>query len=560
MFVRLTIKQKFHLGAGLMAALAAATSGVAYLGSLGQQAALHSVVVTTGALRSHLEADMMHDALRADVLAALRRGAQTAPADKEAIQADLAEHVELFQASIAANDARELGSDVTAALAEVAPRLATYVAGAQSIVAAAFADPVAADREFADFGAAFVELENAMSAVSDRIEGAVEGAKASAEATGRLAELTLLVSGLVTLGLVVAGAFAMIRGIVRPLDGMTTVMTTLATGDTNVEIPARDRQDEIGRMAGAVQVFKEAAIREREATAAREREQAAIAARAAAVERLCRSFDEKITGVLETVRGAVTSVQSAAGTMSSTAAETSRQSGAVAEASDQASTNVQTVASAAEELSTSVSEISRQVAQSTEIAGKAVAEAEATNARVQGLADAAQEIGEVVKLINDIADQTNLLALNATIEAARAGEAGKGFAVVANEVKSLANQTAKATEEIGLQIGAIQASTGEAVTAIGGIGAIIGQVNEIAATIAAAVEEQGAATREIARNVQEAAAGTSQVSSNIAGVTQTAAETGSAAEEMLDSAQSLAHETERLRGEISDFLAEVRAA
>src|SRR3546814_2204776 len=89
---------------------------------------------------------------------------------------------------------------------------------------------------------------------------------------------------------------------------------------------------------------------------------------------------------------------------------------------------------------------------------------------------------------------------------------------------------------------------------------IIGQVNEIAAAIAAAVEEQGAATREIARNVQEAAAGTSQVSSNIAGVTQTAAETGGAAEQMLDSAQSLAHETERLRGEISGFLAEVRAA
>ncbi len=560
MFGRLKIKGKVYVAAVLVTLMVAVAAGVGYIGLVRQEATLSSVVLTSGALRSHLEADMMHDALRADVLAALQLGQMTPPEAQTAIRADLAEHVALFRETIATNAGRPLGDDIKAALGEVAPRLSAYIESAETIVDTAFTDTAAANAQYPGFGAAFSELEEAMSAVSDHIEGATKTAEAEARSSVQMSEMALLVTGVLTLGLVVLGSFAFIRNIVRPLNGMTSVMSALATGDTGVEVPARDRQDEIGGMAQSVQVFKEAAIRERELTAAREREQAAVAARASTVDRLCQAFDTKVGSVLEIVRTAVTGVQSTAGTMSSTAAETSRQSAAVAEASDQASTNVQTVAGAAEELSASVAEISRRVEQSAQIAGKAVAEAEHTNARVKGLAEAAQKIGEVVKLINDIAEQTNLLALNATIEAARAGEAGKGFAVVANEVKSLANQTAKATEEIGAQIGAMQGATGEAVSAIGSIGATIGEINEIASAIAAAIAEQGAATQEIARNVQDAASGTAQVSGNIGSVTQAAAETGHAAEELLDAAQSLAVETERLRGEVTSFLTDVRAA
>jgi methyl-accepting chemotaxis protein len=560
MFSVLTIKHKFYVSAVATALLASVIGGIGLWGIDRQSAELHGVVVTSGALRSHMEADMMHDALRADVLAALQLGMMTPPDQQAEIRAAFEAHVANFRAQIAANEGRSLEPQIHAALKEVAPRLEAYIASAETIAGAAFSDPATANTEFLSFGAAFDELEGAMAAVSDRIETSAAEAETSADATAAFSLMVLFAAGGVTLILIVLSALAMIRAAVRPLDGMGAAMTALAGGDTAVEVPALGRRDEIGRMAQALQVFKETAIHEREHATAREREQAAIAARAAEVDRVCRTFDAKMNGVLEVVRGAVTDVQSTAGNMSSTAAETSRQSTAVAAASDQASGNVQTVASAAEELSASVQEISRQVAQSASIAGKAVAEAEQTNIRVQGLVEAAQKIGEVVNLINDIAEQTNLLALNATIEAARAGEAGKGFAVVANEVKSLANQTAKATEEIGAQIGAIQSSTGEAVGAIGGIGATISQINEIASAIAAAVEQQGAATREIARNVQEAAAGTAQVSSNITGVTQAATETGNAAEQMLDSAQSLAYETERLRSEIATFLNDVRAA
>src|SRR3546814_4866760 len=50
------------------------------------------------------------------------------------------------------------------------------------------------------------------------------------------------------------------RGISKPVVAMTAAMDRLAKGDKATEVPAQGRKDEIGRMAAAVQVFKENAI------------------------------------------------------------------------------------------------------------------------------------------------------------------------------------------------------------------------------------------------------------------------------------------------------------
>jgi len=354
--------------------------------------------------------------------------------------------------------------------------------------------------------------------------------------------------------------FVLSRMVATPVVGMTDAMSKLAQHDMSVEIPAAGQTDEIGRMAAAVQVFKDNMIEADRLATEQRAEQVKKEQRQIAIDGYIKGFDSMVTGALGTMASAATELQTTATSMTATAEETSRQATAVAAASEQASTNVQTVATAAEELSASISEIGRQVGESTRIAGKAVEDAARTNGRVQALADAAQKIGEVVQLINDIASQTNLLALNATIEAARAGEAGKGFAVVASEVKSLASQTAKATEEIASQVTAIQGATGEAVGAIKEIGTTIERVSEIATSIASAVEQQGAATQEIARNVQQAAKGTAEVSSNVVGVTEAATTTGSAATQVLGASGELAKQGETLRAEVNQFLDNIRAA
>jgi methyl-accepting chemotaxis protein len=388
-------------------------------------------------------------------------------------------------------------------------------------------------------------------------EAAVSASIASADAATRTAYIAMGVALLTSLGAALFSLF----GIARPVERMTSAMGLLASGDAITAVPGVGRQDEIGAMASAVQVFKDNLIRTR-----RLEEETALARasaeeqRKAGMRQMADSFEAAVGGIVGMVSSSATELQATAQQMTATATQTASQSTSVAAAAEEAASNVNTVAAAAEELGSSVQEIGRQVAGSAHLARTAVDEASQTAALVQELNGAVSRIGDVVTLISTIAGQTNLLALNATIEAARAGAAGKGFAVVASEVKALAEQTAKATSEISGQIARIQGSTGQAVTAIGSISTRIQEISSVATSIAAAVEQQGAATQEIVRNVAQAACGTGEVTSNIAGVAGAAEETGAAASQVLGAASELSRQSEQLASEMSRFLATVRAA
>jgi methyl-accepting chemotaxis protein len=343
---------------------------------------------------------------------------------------------------------------------------------------------------------------------------------------------------------------------------MARAMQQLAAGHLQVVLPGLGRHDEIGDMARAIETFKveigEKARQDAQAKADHDR--IAAEQRKADIHRLADGFEHAVGKIIDTVSSAATGLEASADTMTTNADLTRQLSATVAAASETASEHVQSVASATEEMSSSVGEIGRQVSESARIAGEAVRQADATNARIAAMARAAERIGDVVKLITSIAGQTNLLALNATIEAARAGTAGRGFAVVASEVKQLAMQTASATGEISQQILALQTTTDGSVASIREIGGTITRMSAIASTIAAAVEEQGAATQEIARNIQRATAGTVEVASSIADVNRGAGETGRASSHVHASARSLAKESHRLKAEVDNFLATVRAA
>ncbi|MEO3428302.1 methyl-accepting chemotaxis protein [Pelagibius sp. CAU 1746] len=370
---------------------------------------------------------------------------------------------------------------------------------------------------------------------------------------------SLILAAFILTFFTVAGIF-IARGIVRPISAMTLAMGELAAGNKAIDIPARERNDEIGEMAKAVEVFKQNAIEAERLAKEQAAEAEAKAKRAQQVEDLSKRFDEKVTVVLNSVASATVEMRSTAETMSSTADRTNDRSGVVSRAADDAATNVRTVASAAEELSSSIGEISAQVTQSTQVANRATEESTKASETVRGLAGAAQKIGDVVNLIQDIAEQTNLLALNATIEAARAGESGKGFAVVANEVKSLANQTAKATEEIAQQITGMQSATNETVSVIDTVQKIITEISENATAIASAVEEQNAATLEISRNTQQVAAGMQEVTSNIGDVSEATKETSESASNVLEASDELSKQSELLRTEVNTFLEGLRSA
>jgi methyl-accepting chemotaxis protein len=388
-----------------------------------------------------------------------------------------------------------------------------------------------------------------------------------ADAAGQSAEATYwraiyLMSAILccALALGIGAASYVSYDIRRGIKSILEPMGRLVDGELSVEIPRHGETTEVGRIAMALQAFKEALIAKKASDEAANAEKAVNLARAQRISSATAEFEAMISELVGSLASSSTELEASATTLTSTADHAQELATKVAGASEEASTNVQSVASATEELSSSINEISRQVQESARMAMAAVDEANKTNDRVEELAKAASKIGDVVELINAIAGQTNLLALNATIEAARAGEAGRGFAVVASEVKALAEQTAKATSEIGQQIVGIQSATQDSVGAIKEIGGTIEKLSEISSAIAAAVEEQGAATQEISRNVQQAAQGTHEVSSHVADVQRGASETGLASSQVLSAAQMLAAESVRLKTQVESFLGAVRAA
>jgi methyl-accepting chemotaxis protein len=497
--MKLTIRQKlFGLSlVGLLLALAVGISGYWGITRTGQ--GLTEVSVTSQALKNHLDADMMTDALRADVLFALV--AETA-LQQAKVSKDIEEHSKRFRDALAKNKGLAIDPQVKAALDEAQQPLEDYIQSADEMAKLALVDKKLAKAQLDTFQLVFSDLEAKMSKLSDLVQANAREAEAaglSALATSRTAMAVFCLLSL--FGLTVA-ARLITQKITRTINSLVASAKAIAAGDLTIADLAIESRDELGELTESINRMKDGL-------------RLMIGSVANTAERVASSSEEMSSSANQQAQGAETQreqsdhVATAMQEMAATVLQVSENSNKAAEAARNAA-----------ELARNGGKIVEDAIGKMRLIADSVGQ---TSQKVEGLGKSSNQIGEIVGVIDEIADQTNLLALNAAIEAARAGEQGRGFAVVADEVRKLAERTSKATKEISAMIKSIQSETKITVDAMQGgtrqvqegvettsqagrsLGEIIRtaeKVGEMVSYIAAASSQQSSATEEVSANIE----------------------------------------------------------
>lgn len=508
---------------GIGAIVAVGWSGLSALRSVSES--LESVVAIGTAQQQFMRCDMMHDAIRADVLVAIH-----AKSPDEAAQArkELGEHASEFAESLAAIERLGVPADITLAVAGVRPALDAYVAQATAISELP-TEPALA--KWPQFAAAFEALETTNEQVSEVIDDAAHTMLDSSHATTARTRLLVFGAGVLAAAVLAGAAWVTRRRILGAISRFSTAMRVVAAGDLTVRFES-SRHDEMGVLAATANEMV-AGLRESfGAVRSSSNEVAAAATQLSAT-------GEEVSHAVQSQNARLVQVRAAVDTLSTTAAEVARRG---SQAKQSANESGERARKGGEMVRKTVDKV-------TDVAS----EFGHTQDEMKQLAAKSDQIGSIVAVITEIADQTNLLALNAAIEAARAGEAGRGFAVVADEVRKLAERTARATGEVQQAIRETQAaaksastrmasgrsqadesvriakSSGETIEQI-----VAGQSGlvDLVSTIASAAEEQGAATSQIAQEVQQIEAGAAEFGEAVAQSNQAAVQLSQHAESL----------------------------
>ncbi|QSR19807.1 methyl-accepting chemotaxis protein [Novosphingobium sp. KA1] len=376
----------------------------------------------------------------------------------------------------------------------------------------------------------------------------------------------ILIIALVLTALCAAVCMRAARRLFQPLQSATETMASLSQGHNHIEIADTARPDEIGDIARALLVFRDAAITKEEAdrqqrdvveTLAARLEQLSSGDLTAAIERafpgsyeeLRLNYNSALSGLRELIGATTASTHAIRGGSSE-----------IAQASEDLARRTEANAANLEQSSAALVEIDQRLRTGTASATATVARADQAMTTVdegrtiaaravdamRQVADSTRDIDNVIEGLDKIAFQTRVLAMNAAVEAGQAGDAGRGFAVVADLVSALAirseEEARSAREQLTLTRTGILTAVGaveQVDEAFTGIAQDMGQVHALLGGVAG---DNAAASETVSEITTAIGAMNLATQQNAAMVEQTSA-----------AARSLTSEVDRLAAQASTF-------
>ncbi|WP_420474935.1 methyl-accepting chemotaxis protein [Noviherbaspirillum sp. ST9] len=465
----------------------------------------------TEAMRNHMAADMMHDALRGDVLAAALASSKGQAARRQEIEKELAEHVETFRKALKDNASLALTAEISAALEKARPAAESYIGESQAIVAAAFNEPAKLDERMPKFMTSFAQMESEMEALSELIErNTTEAAGAAADAATFAqqliaAVLIIAVASLALLSLLIGrSVLGSIGQVVRAVDSMNS-----GEADLTYRLPPLTGEfaavgDSLNRFIGNLHGIMES-----------------VSSATSAVANACRQISDGNQDLASRTESQASSLEETAASMEELISTVRQNAGNAVEAN---------------RLTESASDVAIR-------GGNVVAQVVDTMGEINA---SSQKIVDIIGVIDGIAFQTNILALNAAVEAARAGEQGRGFAVVAAEVRNLAQRCAGAAREvkdlIGDSVGKVEAGS-----------KLVEQAGKTMDEVVDSIRQVTCIMGEIATASQEQNDGIEQVRVAVGQIDTTTQQNAALVEELAATAEGLHEQADKLARTVGVF-------